>query len=307
MGEIMSESIGEMVECLNSQIVQLQSWLKCRHMKPSTEDKEQLEQISTRIRNLECTVSAMDDILRKEEESLIFMERMSESLELLNKKQSYIHSNLPQQLPVISDHYKLASNALSTIIQQSNNIYRDQTSSPQISTNNNNQSIHNNQRRKTTSNRNNKRKALQSMDDNPRAIKRRKINASNNNNRNKEIPQIEIVGKDQFDSVPKYVKSRLTQTRLNDAINEFNKQLLSKYRVIQMNPSKMNKHQYDLHEKYLKEETNETKKSFWLSHDDFKDSTLFTFDQTGKAIFNVMRHLKRIKMISGKKPKYVVL
>merc|ERR1712157_416155 len=121
--------------------------------------------------------------------------------------------------------------------------------------------------------------------------------------------KIETVGKSEFESVPKYVKGRLTQKRLNDAINEFNECVTSKYRILSMKPSTMSKHQFDIYEKCLKEETAEIKKlkCQWLSADDLKKTKNFTFDQTGKAIFNVMRHLKRIKMISGKKPKYLVL
>ena len=142
------------------------------------EDKEQLEQLEKRITTLESTVSSMDTNLRKEEESLIFMERMSECLQLQNKKITNIIQNLPEQLPEIPDRYKLPSNALSTIIQtmQQQNIGTDsffdgstQTVSPQINHNHNN---NNNQRRIAKT----KRKAVSINNDNPRATKRRKMN-----------------------------------------------------------------------------------------------------------------------------------
>ena len=281
------------------------------------EDKEQLEQIEKRITNLESEVSAMDETIKKEEESLVFVERMTECILLHNKKISHMIENLPPQLPVISDRYQLPSNALCSIIQFAQGKDKENISfmSEDSYNNHNNHNNHNNNRRRNTKL---KRKGTLEMDDNPRAIKRRRKNNdnynnnnnknnNNNNNKQREIPQIEIVGKDEFNLVPKYVKGRLTQNRLNDSIIEFNKGLQTKYRILQMNPTKMQKYQFDLHEKYIKEETKETKHSYWLNHDDFRNSNNFTFDQTGKAIFNVMRHLKRIRMISGKKPKYVVL
>eukprot|EP01084_Bolivina_argentea_P260055 439039_1 len=293
--EILNESVSDLVNSLNSQINELQSWLKCRHTKINSDDKDELIQIEKRITDLESKVCIMDENICKEEESLVFIERMSECLDLQNNKISYIIDHLPINLPNISNNYKLPSNALSLIINKS--------MSSSITPSNTHIQQQQQQHKKS-----NKRKTISSLINDPRAIKRRKINENNigKPKTKKEIPQIEIVGKDEFNNVPKYVKSRLTQIRLNESINEFNKILILKYSLLQMNPSKMGKNQFDLHEKYIKQ-TNETKYLHWLNHDDFKDSKNFTFDQTGKAIFNVMRHLKRIKMISGKKPKYAVL
>ena len=245
----------------------------------------------------------MDENLRKEEESLVFMERMSESLNLHNSKMQYISERLPvAHLPVIPIQFKLPSNALSAIIQH--------TQSP-LQPNDNKMNIceeYQAQNRKNSKTKM-KRKSAINRDDNPRATKRRRMHDdSNRNNKSRQqMPQIETVGRDEFESVPKYVKGRLTQKRLNDAINEFNACVLSKYRVLSMKPSTMSKNQFDFYEKFAKEETAETKKFKWLNGDDLRNTKNFTFDQTGKAIFNVMRHLKRIKMISGKKPKYLVL
>ena len=263
-----------------------------------------MEQIEKRITNLENDVLTMNKSIQKEEESIIFVERMIQCIILHNKKISNIIERMPIQLPIIPDHYQLPSNALSLIIQQGNDNNNNNNNNNNISPPHQQQQQQQQQQRRKL-----KRKATKEIEDNPRAIKRRRKNNNNNNNNNtqRQIPQIEIVGKDEFDSVPKYVKGRLTQNRLNDAINEYNKELQSKYRILAMHPSKMQKSQFDLHEKYVREDTKETKNCYWLNHDDFKSSTNFTFDQTGKAIFNVMRHLKRIRMISGKKPKYIAL
>ena len=272
----------------------------------SEDDREQLEQINERITNMESTVSAMDERISREEESIVFIERMSEAVELHNNKIDAMINHHPEQLPVISDRYKAPSSTLSTIMQYVQRQHHEQS-------NHDNSSFldsqtHHNPTSPPQQNQEHQRRAVKRKaagnGHGPRATKRRKVNEGSSP---REIPQVEIVGKDEFDSVPKYVRGRLTQNRLNDSINELNQQLMAKYRILQMLPSKMQKSQYDLHEKYLKEETKETKKLFWLNHDDFKNSRNITFDQTGKAIFNVLRHLKRLKMLSGKKPKYAVL
>ena len=72
---------------------------------------------------------------------------------------------------------------------------------------------------------------------------------------------------------------------------------------------KPTKKQLELYDKFMGQETAETKSQYWLVMQDFKNihSRLITSDQTGKAIFSVLRHLKRIKMISGKTPKYALI
>jgi len=307
--EKMLESVSEMVSSLNEQVSQLQSWLKCRHLKISQDDREQLEQINERITSMESAVSAMDETIRREEESIVFIERMTEAVAVHNHKIDDMITNLPKQLPVISDRFKAPSNALSTIMQyvQRQNDLQHQQSQGGHSAFIESQSNHNvappPQQNQEGQRRAVKRRAA-GNGDGPRATKRRKVGDTSTQ---REIPQIEIVGKDEFESVPKYVRGRLGQNRLNDSIAEFNQQLVAKYRILQMAPSKLQKSQYDLHEKYQREETKETKRWFWMKHDDFKNSRNITFDQTGKAVFNVLRHLKRLKMLSGKKPKYAVL
>eukprot|EP00486_Rosalina_sp_Unknown_P012926 CAMPEP_0201584078 /NCGR_PEP_ID=MMETSP0190_2-20130828/106297_1 /ASSEMBLY_ACC=CAM_ASM_000263 /TAXON_ID=37353 /ORGANISM="Rosalina sp." /LENGTH=159 /DNA_ID=CAMNT_0048027337 /DNA_START=8 /DNA_END=484 /DNA_ORIENTATION=+ len=128
----MNQSLGDLVYSLNSQIKQLQSWLKCRHMKTTVEDKEQLEQIEKRITSLENEVSAMDESIRKEEESMVFVERMIECVTLHNKKISNMIERMPPQLPIIPDHYQLPSNALSAIIQYAQQQQQNNTNKENI-------------------------------------------------------------------------------------------------------------------------------------------------------------------------------
>mmetsp|Transcript_57915 Transcript_57915/g.92004 ORF Transcript_57915/g.92004 Transcript_57915/m.92004 type:complete len:331 (+) Transcript_57915:32-1024(+) len=313
----------DLVESLQSQITDLESWLRCRHIKTTEEDKEELEQIGKRINSLESSVYSMDQVLAKEEESLVYIERMLECVSLHNNKLSHMTENLPAQLPVISTRYKQPSNALTALIQSTRS--QSQCEPPHAeqhamydalpmhnneNVDHSNSSNHHQQRRKSAKTKRRKA-ASSSLDEDPRAIKRRRKTANSSDCQSreaaKEIPQIEIVGKDEFDAVPKYAKGRLTQSRLNDAINEFNHELMTKYKILHMNPSKMQKHQYDLHERYVKQESNETKHCHWLSVEDLKDAPSFSADATGKAIFNVMRHLKRVKMIGGRTPKYIVI
>ena len=62
------------------------------------------------------------------------------------------------------------------------------------------------------------------------------------------VSQVRLVGKDEFDNVPQYVRSRLTQERVNNAIEDFNSELRKKYKVLRANPSKLSSHQFELYD-----------------------------------------------------------
>merc|ERR1740123_2719728 len=89
-------------------------------MKPTHEDREHLEQIEKRISSLESSIFAMDESLKREEASLLFMERMSEAMTLHGSKMQSIQNRLPtEHLPVIPNQLKLPSNALAAVIAHS--------------------------------------------------------------------------------------------------------------------------------------------------------------------------------------------
>nr|ACO15353.1 Spindle and kinetochore-associated protein 1 [Caligus clemensi] len=117
------------------------------------------------------------------------------------------------------------------------------------------------------------------------------------------IPSLTLLKIPEFDSVPTYMKGRLTYSGLNSAMEEFNGALKTKYVFLQkgFKPTatlKMRNKYQDL----KKLETKETKGVFFLVLDDIKGINSFKTDSARKSIFSILRHFKKIREIRGPGP-----
>ncbi|CAG8589285.1 13472_t:CDS:2 [Ambispora gerdemannii] len=115
----------------------------------------------------------------------------------------------------------------------------------------------------------------------------------------------------EFDTVPKYILNRLTREKVNEAIDDFNKLLADKYRILKMNPSSMNqnlKARYWAYKEAITEETrgkkieNDGFGKHFITENDIKNTNQkinLKMDATGRAIFAVLRHVKKLKEVRG--------
>merc|ERR1711988_679071 len=113
------------------------------------------------------------------------------------------------------------------------------------------------------------------------------------------IPQLELVTQDELDSISKYMKGRLTITRLNAAIAEINHLLYKKYTLMNKAMSKMSDQQVKKVKAYRQQENEETRGYYFFTDQDLRDCPKLKLDATGKSILNVLRHLSRIKELGG--------
>jgi len=123
-----------------------------------------------------------------------------------------------------------------------------------------------------------------------------------------QVPTIQYVTVNEFEATPKYMKGRLTLDKLNAAIEEMQKLLQAKYKILSMTPAKMVDKTLKKYKAYKDAETNDTKGLFFLTDADMAESVaLRQGDATGKAVIGVLRHLKRIKDLGGTTKRYAVL
>jgi hypothetical protein len=123
-----------------------------------------------------------------------------------------------------------------------------------------------------------------------------------------QVPTIQYVTVSEFEGTPKYMKGRLTLDKLNAAIDEMQKLLQAKYKILSLNPAKMIDTTLKKYKTYKDAETKETKGLYFLTDADMAESTaLRQGDATGKAAIGVLRHLHRIKDLGGTTKRYAVL
>jgi len=122
------------------------------------------------------------------------------------------------------------------------------------------------------------------------------------------VPTIQYVTVNEFESTPKYMKGRLTLDKLNAGIDEMQKLLQAKYKILSMAPAKLIDKTLKKYKTYKEAETNETKGLYFLTDADMGESvTLRQGDTTGKAVIGVLRHLHRIKDLGGTTKRYAVV
>lgn len=293
----LKESLDDMVISLHTRLHQLQSWMKCRHLTITDGDQKELSDIDREVTDLEKMTEKLDSIITKEEKSLEYLENMIHFVSITGNHLSHMRNNLPKELPTIEKQQWKPSHTLENVV----NIYQCHTGNT-VNIKNVDSEVC-----VVDDGRVMNRKPIMNQNMSQSQYQRSQSRISNHN-----ISQICLVTNDELNSVPKYIRHRVTQQRVNDSIIEFNALLRKKYELllnVRKNPSKLSTAQFELHDRYCKYESEETKHEYWLMFQDFKEinSKLFTVDQTGKTTIQILRHLQRIKMIPGKTPKYAVL
>lgn len=119
-------------------------------------------------------------------------------------------------------------------------------------------------------------------------------NINNNNN-------IALLSDEEFEQLPKYLKGRLTSTKINSFIQDFNRFLTEKYTLLlRSNPAKLSVDQRQKFFEWKAAELEELAGRCFLTEADFKAKNgtgHFKFDQVARNILTILRQVGRIKEI----------
>ncbi|XP_045606057.1 SKA complex subunit 1-like [Procambarus clarkii] len=115
----------------------------------------------------------------------------------------------------------------------------------------------------------------------------------------RQIPAIDYLTVEEFESVPKYIRGRLQYEQVNNAVNELNKTLDSKYTLLSRHRSKLSETDWRIVNICKRQETQETKGSYFVVDDDIKRWSGLKLDTAGRSMMTVLRTLKRIREVRG--------
>lgn len=105
--------------------------------------------------------------------------------------------------------------------------------------------------------------------------------------------KIEKFEKDEFNTVPQYMRGRCTADQFNSAISDLNVFLSNKYRILEHSkPTKLKAEEQRLWSEYKELENDETVGKIWYMPEDTKEMT--TVKSLSKYFVQVMRHTKRL-------------
>ncbi|KAH9424611.1 Spindle and kinetochore-associated protein 1 [Dermatophagoides pteronyssinus] len=122
----------------------------------------------------------------------------------------------------------------------------------------------------------------------------------NSSSSNSPFPLMEHLNQSEYNSIPKYMLSRLTLSTLNESIDAFNHSIYAKYQFIKKFDIQSTKESdYKRYQQYKSQENADTKGIYFVTINDIKELTEMKNDSTLRKVLICLRHCKRIKEIRG--------
>ncbi|NP_001157827.1 spindle and kinetochore-associated protein 1 [Mus musculus] len=113
------------------------------------------------------------------------------------------------------------------------------------------------------------------------------------------IKEMQFITMDEFSDVPAYMKSRLTYCQINDIIKEINKAVVSKYKIMHQPKASMSSVKRNLYQRFINEETKDTKGHHFIVEADIKEFTALKVDKRFYVIMHILRHCHRLSEVRG--------
>ncbi|XP_015274568.1 PREDICTED: spindle and kinetochore-associated protein 1-like, partial [Gekko japonicus] len=115
----------------------------------------------------------------------------------------------------------------------------------------------------------------------------------------KPVKEIPFVTVEEFESVPAYMRGRLSYNQVNAVIQEINKAVASKYKIMRQPTKSMSSTVRNLYFRFQEEETKDTKGEFFIVEADIEEFTQLKADKRFHGILTILRHCQRVREIRG--------
>ncbi|NWV17495.1 SKA1 protein, partial [Origma solitaria] len=113
----------------------------------------------------------------------------------------------------------------------------------------------------------------------------------------KSIKEAPLITTEEFESVPAYMKGRLTYDQINAAVQEINKAVVGKYKIMYHPLKSMSVPVRNLYHRFMEEETKDTKGLFFIVEADIKEFTQLKLDKRFHNIISILRHCHRVREV----------
>ncbi|KAL2100446.1 hypothetical protein ACEWY4_004840 [Coilia grayii] len=115
----------------------------------------------------------------------------------------------------------------------------------------------------------------------------------------KPIKEMEFITVHEFDSIPAYMKGRVTYDQLNSAVRSFNKAVTEKYKILHQSPKTLSSASRKLYDRFKENETGETRGHFFVVEADLREFGEVKMDKRFLGLLSMLRHCQRIKELRG--------
>lgn len=114
-----------------------------------------------------------------------------------------------------------------------------------------------------------------------------------------QIKEMEFITVPEFDSIPPYMKGRVTYDQLNAAVQSINTTVTSKYKILHQSVKTLHRVSRTLHQRFKDQETKDTKGQFFIVEQDIREFTQLKVDKRFVGMLNMLRHCQRLKEVRG--------
>ncbi|XP_075697099.1 SKA complex subunit 1 isoform X2 [Rhinoderma darwinii] len=116
----------------------------------------------------------------------------------------------------------------------------------------------------------------------------------------KHIKEMELITVQEFANVPAYMKNRLTYEQINHFIEDLNKAVVGKYKIMHQPLKTLNNVARKQLGRFKEEETQDTKGQFFIVEQDIKEFTQVKVDKRFHGMLSILRHCHRIRELRRK-------
>ncbi|KAM8893058.1 SKA complex subunit 1 isoform 2-T2 [Spinachia spinachia] len=113
------------------------------------------------------------------------------------------------------------------------------------------------------------------------------------------IREMEVITMQEFESIPSYMKGRVSYDQLNAAVQSLNAAVLAKYKILHQPVKSLNSQTRKLRQRFRDLESKETKGHFFIVEDDIREFTRMKADKRFQGILNMLRHSQRLREVRG--------
>ncbi|XP_010072743.1 PREDICTED: spindle and kinetochore-associated protein 1-like, partial [Pterocles gutturalis] len=96
-----------------------------------------------------------------------------------------------------------------------------------------------------------------------------------------------------------YMKGRLKCDQINAAVQDINKAIMGRYKILHCPLKSVNASVRNLYCRIMQEETEDTKGEFFIVEDDIREFTQMKVDRRFYNIIAILRHCQRVRQVRG--------
>ncbi|XP_039909555.1 LOW QUALITY PROTEIN: spindle and kinetochore-associated protein 1, partial [Hirundo rustica] len=115
----------------------------------------------------------------------------------------------------------------------------------------------------------------------------------------KVIKEAALITTKEFEDIPKYLKGRITYDQVNAVVQQMNKAVVDKYKILYQPLKSMKAPVRNLYHRFVEQENKDTKGVFFIVEADIKEFTQLKVDKRFHSILSILRHCKRVREVRG--------